>query len=176
MGTIEGFSGKINPLQGLEDKLQILEDGNKYNAEKIVSMGESIQINEEKLYQIQVLEDRLNLIDDVRQKSEIKTRQDLEETIFKNAHAIEDLKTKFEDTFANVVSTNITINQTFNDIHNKSEQMLQAIDILRNKHNEDSNLDRQRLDNIVNNINNIMAANITMNENFNSIHIKSEES
>merc|ERR1712083_408446 len=45
-------------------------------------------------------------------------------------------------------STNITINETFNDIHMKSEHMLSSINNLRNKHDEDINLDRKQLENI----------------------------
>merc|ERR1712203_513901 len=62
--------------------------------------------------------------------------------------AIEVLKKLYDDKFTNISSTNITMNETFNDIHMKSEHMLSSINDLRNKHDEDINLDRKQLQNI----------------------------
>jgi len=79
-------------MQGLEYKLDNLEDQNKYNIEKIISIEEAMQIHAEKLQYIQILDNRMKVMNDEKQKSDAKAKEDLDETASKNTQAIDGLK------------------------------------------------------------------------------------
>merc|ERR1719186_1948929 len=87
---IQELHGKSeNDLEGLKNKLENMEDGNKYNIEKISGIEEAMQLQNEKLQFIQILDDRMKVMDDEKQKSDANARKDLEESNNKNYQAIE---------------------------------------------------------------------------------------
>merc|ERR1739838_1097234 len=119
---LQELNGKSQQdMQGLENRMKNLEDGRKYNVEKVTSIEEAIQIHEEKLQYIQVLENRMKVMDDEKQKSDTKAR-DWDETSDKNTQAIADLKNVCDNKFVYLTSTNIEINETFNNIQNKLKE------------------------------------------------------
>merc|ERR1712096_589457 len=112
--------------------------------------------------------------DEEKQKSDAKAREDLDESTSKNSQAIEGLKKVYDDNFANITSTNIEINETFNNIHNQfkefeassSDRLKKAEDNIQTNSDQIGLLDGSTKY-ITEQINNIFQTNITIDEKIN---------
>jgi len=176
---IQELNGKSQEdMQDLESKLKNLEEGSKYNVEKIISIEEATLIQSEKLQYIQILDNRMKVMDEEKQKSDAKAREDLDESTSKNSQAIEGLKKVYDDKFANITSTNIEINETFNNIHNQfkefeassSDRLKKAEDNIQTNSDQIGLLDGSTKY-ITEQINNIFQTNITIDEKINQTEI-----
>merc|ERR1739842_77296 len=172
---IQELNGKSQEdMQDLESKLKNLEEGSKYNVEKIISIEEAMLIQSEKLQYIQIIDNRMKAMDEEKQKSDAKAREDLDESTSKNSQAIEGLKNVYDDKFANITSTNIEINETFNNIHNQfkefeassSDRLKKAEDNIQTNSDQIGLLDGSTKY-ITEQINNIFQTNITIDEKIN---------
>merc|ERR1712055_189881 len=172
---IQELNGKSQEdMQDLESKLKNLEEGSKYNVEKIISIEEAMLIQSEKLQYIQILDNRMKVMDEEKQKSDAKAREDLDESTSKNSQAIEGLKKVYDDKFANITSTNIEINETVNNIHNQfkefevssSDRLKKAEDNIQTNSDQIGLLDGSTKY-ITGQINNIFQTNITIDEKIN---------
>merc|ERR1719228_743469 len=83
-------------------KLNIIEEENKSNLEKILAMQEVSMIQEEKAKYVESLTSRVNQIDEMRQKSEAKAKEDFDFTASKNAKEIQELKLSLEQTMIQI--------------------------------------------------------------------------
>ena len=83
-------------------KLNIIEEENRTNLEKIVAMQEVAMIQAEKAKYVESLTSRVNQIDEMRQQSEVKAKEDFDNTSSKNAKEIQDLKLSLEQTMIQI--------------------------------------------------------------------------
>jgi len=83
-------------------KLNIIEEESRNNLEKIIAMEEVAMIQAEKAKYVESLTSRVNQIDEMRQKSEAKAKEDFDNTVSKNAKEIQDLKLSLEQTMIQI--------------------------------------------------------------------------
>merc|ERR1712228_709567 len=83
-------------------KLNIIEEENRNNLEKIIAMEEVAMIQAEKTKYIESLNTRVNQIDEMRQQSEAKAKEAYDNTASKNAKEIQDLKLSLEQTMIQI--------------------------------------------------------------------------
>ena len=70
--------------------------------EKIIAMEEVAMIQAEKAKYVESLTSRVNQIDEMRQQSEAKAKEDFDNTVSKNAKEIQDLKLNLEQTMIQI--------------------------------------------------------------------------
>merc|ERR1711874_99632 len=83
-------------------KLNIIEEESRNNLEKIIAMEEVAMIQAEKAKYVESLTSRVNQIDEMRQKSEAKAKEDFDNTVSKNAKEIQELKLSLEQTMIQI--------------------------------------------------------------------------
>merc|ERR1712123_233131 len=83
-------------------KLNIIEEESRNNLEKIIAMEEVAMIQAEKAKYVESLTSRVNQIDEMRQQSEAKAKEDFDNTVSKNAKEIQDLKLNLEQTMIQI--------------------------------------------------------------------------
>eukprot|EP00090_Calanus_glacialis_P037800 TRINITY_DN6549_c0_g1_i2.p1 TRINITY_DN6549_c0_g1~~TRINITY_DN6549_c0_g1_i2.p1 ORF type:complete len:1555 (-),score=493.26 TRINITY_DN6549_c0_g1_i2:859-4908(-) len=83
-------------------KLNIIEEESRNNLEKIVAMEEVAMIQAEKSKYVESLTSRVNQIDEMRQQSEAKAKEDFDNTVSKNAKEIQELKISLEQTMIQI--------------------------------------------------------------------------
>jgi chromosome segregation ATPase len=112
-GKINGLSENdkilFTKIDGLEhdniqknEKIQNIQDNYQNNIEKLVQIEEQTHMQAEKVHYVEMLSDRVNQIDDQRQKNEAKIKDDVDESFAKNSKAIEEMKKQFEGMLSEV--------------------------------------------------------------------------
>jgi len=86
----------------LMNKLKDIDEDNKTNFEKIIAIEELAMLQSEKAKYIESLTSRVNQIDEMRQMSETKAKEDFDKSVSKNARGIEDLKNSLEQTMTKI--------------------------------------------------------------------------
>jgi len=134
-------------------KLNIIEEENRNNVEKIVAMQEVAMIQAEKSKYVESLTSRVNQIDEMRQQSESKAKEDFDNTVSKNAKEIQELKLNLEQTMIQIehyMKEENTAIKSENSIISKQVQVLrddaskqnqQLIQFLREKAELESKLE-----------------------------------
>merc|ERR1712098_905540 len=114
--------GSINENESsLMSKLNDIDEENKRNLEKIIAMEELAMLQSEKAKYIETLTSRVNQIDEMRQMSEAKAKEDFDKTVSRNAKGIEDLKNSLELTMTKIEThlkeENITLKEENTNIN-----------------------------------------------------------
>ena len=88
---LEALKNKINDINA---KGQEFENGIKQNVEKIIQMEEDAVNQKEKAKYFETLNERLTVMDEAKQQSEAKTKEELEEKFKLGQDALESFKVK----------------------------------------------------------------------------------
>merc|ERR1719210_2664616 len=82
--------------QKLSENVTKLEEDSKELSEKIVALQNSAMVQEKKASMMETLSSRVSHLDEMRQQSEAKTKQEVEERESKNATEMKDMRRKLE--------------------------------------------------------------------------------
>jgi len=109
-------------------KLNIIEEESRNNLEKIIAMEEVAMIQAEKAKYVESLTSRVNQIDEMRQKSEAKAKEDFDNTVSKNAKEIQDLKLSLEQT---MIQIEHYMKEENNAIKSENSSISKQVQVLR---------------------------------------------
>merc|ERR1719495_2735659 len=119
-------------------KLNIIEEESRNNLEKIIAMEEVAMIQAEKAKYVESLTSRVNQIDEMRQKSEAKAKEDFDNTVSKNAKEIQDLKVSLEQT---MIQIEVYMKEENKTIKSENSSISKQVQVLR----EDASKQNQQL-------------------------------
>ena len=87
------LSQALSEIQILLAKVESIDDENKYNKEKLVAMEEAAVTQSEKAVYVESLMSRM---DDMRQQSEVKSKEELQTKIQSQSKAVDELRNELE--------------------------------------------------------------------------------
>jgi len=127
LGTTE------DELREVMIRLRNMDDENLYNKEKLVSIEEAYHMQSEKAVHVESL---MNRIDEARQQSEAKSKEDMEQTVSTNAKAIEHLTMDINSRIARILedfkieleSIRTAQSQITNNIKEENEKTIASLE------------------------------------------------
>ena len=93
------LSQALSEIQILLAKVESIDDENKYNKEKLVAMEEAAVTQSEKAVYVESLMSRM---DDMRQQSEVKSKEELQTKIQSQSKAVDELRNELETKLGNI--------------------------------------------------------------------------
>ena len=104
-------------MQALEIKVENIDDENKYNKEKLVAMEEAAVIHGEKAMYVESL---MSKMDDMRQQSEVKSKEEFQTKIQLHSNAVDALRTELEAKLGNISRD---IKAELDSLHSAQEEL-----------------------------------------------------